>query len=472
MINSITFNQDNSCISLSTDEFHKIYNCEPFGEIYSEDQPTLFVKILFSTSLTIIIPQVKDNRLLKIYNLKQKLKICELIFPSEIIDVKINKKRLVVVLKIGQIYIYDLSCVRLIKIIEINKSSTFIGDLSNDDKSLLVIPLNSINEQSEIFKLVDFESLIKFDKPIPINQLKSHESHGWILIYDTINLVPKLILKCHSSNLQKIIISNFLIATASVKGTIIRIFHLSLLENDELNLFKIQNMRRGHNLAIINSLSFNQDNTILGCGSENNTVHFFNLNEDGQDEEHPEHDDTDNENPAGSDTTAATTPVDGNTSYSSETGLDGGDSPGIIAGDPDSEQHHDDNNPLTDNESSKLSEDLNENLANLLISKPAEAEDTSYTKYTKKIINSSYTKKFFKKLPYKNYLNNLILEPPKRSFNLIKLKEANSKINRVEIGFIDDLILIVSYASGTFYQFKFNQDKRKQCKLINEFNLT
>lgn len=444
MINTITFNQDNSCISLSTDDHYKIFNCEPFGEIYGEDQPTFFVKILFSTSLTIIIPKQKDNRLLKIYNLKQKLKICELIFPSEIVDVKINKKRLIVVLKIGQIYIYDLSCVRLIKIIEINKTEDFVGDLSNDDKSLLVIPLNIVNEQSEIFKQTDFESLIKFDKPITLSQLKTNESNGWVLVYDTIALKPKLILKCHSSNLQKIVISNYLIATASVKGTIIRIFHLSEQE-EELNLFKIQNMRRGHNLAIINSLSFNLDSTILGCGSENNTIHFFNLTGD---------DENDNDEHGNS----------GEEDYSNTTVVGEEDQGGN--GSHDESQNDDD-----DNESSKLSEDLNENLANLLISKPPEAEDTSYTKISKKIINSSYTKRFLKNLPYKNYLNNLILEPPKRSFNLIKLKEPNSKINKVEIGFIDDLILIVSYASGKFYQFKFNQDKRKRCKLVNEFSL-
>ena len=151
-INDLSFNPDYSSISVSTSDGFKIFNCEPFGEFYSSQEsplpqidiqllrrfcglpksntfktdsqdtparfPTAFLKMLFSTSLTIVVPQTQDNlgnRLLKIYNLKQNLKICELNFPSSIIDIKLNRKRLLVVLDTGQLYIYDLSCVRLLK---------------------------------------------------------------------------------------------------------------------------------------------------------------------------------------------------------------------------------------------------------------------------------------------------------------------------------------------------------------------
>lgn len=155
-INDLSFNPDYSSISVSTSDGFKIFNCEPFGEFYSSQEsplrksisnsledsagcqnpthsktdsqdtparfPTAFLKMLFSTSLTIVVPQTQDNlgnRLLKIYNLKQNLKICELNFPSSIIDIKLNRKRLLVVLDTGQLYIYDLSCVRLLKILQL-----------------------------------------------------------------------------------------------------------------------------------------------------------------------------------------------------------------------------------------------------------------------------------------------------------------------------------------------------------------
>ena len=38
IINNLTFNQDYSCVSVSTTKYHKIFNCDPFGEFYSSYQ--------------------------------------------------------------------------------------------------------------------------------------------------------------------------------------------------------------------------------------------------------------------------------------------------------------------------------------------------------------------------------------------------------------------------------------------------
>jgi autophagy-related protein 18 len=43
--------------------------------------------------------------------------ICELLFPSSILAVKLNRKTLVVVLEV-EIYIYDISTMRLMHVIE------------------------------------------------------------------------------------------------------------------------------------------------------------------------------------------------------------------------------------------------------------------------------------------------------------------------------------------------------------------
>lgn len=412
-MNNISFNKDSSCVSIASDDGSKIFNCEPFGEIYHEDDPMFILKVLFSTSLTIIVSKHKDNRLLKIYNLKQNLKICELIFPSSIVDIKINKKRLVVILKIGQIYIYDLSYVKLVKIIEIEplNSSPFVGDLSNDDTSLLVIPLKYVSaKKNDLF--TSPESLIKFNDPKDYKDPK-----GWILVYDTINLKSVLIMKCHSSSVKKIMVSNDIIGTASSKGTIIRLFYMNF--QNEVNLMKIQNLRRGHNPAQIHCLSLNKHQNILACGSES-TIHFFNLNTESND--------------------ITPEPVVNDELESSQTSL---------------------------NDSSKLSEDLNENLANLLISKPDEELDTGDSKYWKisKKITSRYTKKILNNLPYQDYFNNLVVLPPERSFNIIKIKDHFP----IEIGFLDDLILVASY-SGKFYQYKFD-DTRRECRLINQYTM-
>ena len=78
-----------------------------------------------------------------------------------------------------------------------------------------------------------------------------------------------VIFEAHHSTIARICISHRdnKVATASIKGTIIRIFDLKEFEG-KVKVHKVKNLRRGHNLVKVNSLSFHNDNHILGCGSE------------------------------------------------------------------------------------------------------------------------------------------------------------------------------------------------------------
>ncbi|CAI5757555.1 unnamed protein product [Candida verbasci] len=361
MINNLNFSPDYTSLCLSSDSYYRIYNCEPFGQLLNIDSSALILKMLFSTSLTILVQE--SNKLI-IQNLKQNLKICDLEFDSKIIDIKLNRKRLLVVLE-SSIHIYDLISIQLIKILELK--SKFIGDLS---ESWLVVPSNLLDD----------------------------DENGYVIIYDIIKLEVVLRFKAHNSKIEKLSISKNQIATASIKGTIIRVFHLN---DDQID--KVSNLRRGHNPAKITTLSFHLDNHILGCASESNTVHLFNLTDE-----------------------------------------------------------------ITTNENE--SDDSNE-MKKLILSKPIESKASiSWLKKTKKLINTSY-----KKLPYKEYLNNLIWEPPRRSFAYIKLPEYEKEKPRIEIGFNRDIIFIASYNSGKFYQYqlpkKTNDSDREECLLINQYNL-
>lgn len=521
-INSLSFNQDYSCIAVLSARGHRIFNCDPFGAFYlledglsrrslselvddnepsendasagpgNGDSPTAYLKMLFSTLLTIIVPQASGrlgNRLLKIYNLKQNLKICELTFPSAIVDLCLNRKRLVVFLEVGQIYIYDLSCVRLEKVLETNpypypseaSSPEFVGDLSADDRLYLVLPLLAISEHTDLFNAApsgpeppvstppsdllvirSLDPLIEFShknkhsslakrENVTLEDLKE-ESPGWVLVYDTIKLQPRLIYKAHDLAVAKIAISNDAtrIATASVKGTIIRVAHVTPEDSEaRLRISQVTNLRRGHNNARVNALTFNLSNTILGCGSENNTIHFFRI---------------------GAATDASTQAPETDTEPSDE-----------------------------NTEGDRSSEDLNENLANLLISKRPEtpADDDSGSKgyfslhtlkKTGRLLSNLYTKGLISKLPYRDYFDNLIWEPPKRSFAYIRLPEytpSNGQQHKVEIGFTPhDIPMVASYQTGTFYHYQLpktprdepeteeaGEDRRKECYLASQFSL-
>jgi len=69
-----------------------------------------------------------------------------------------------------------------------------------------------------------------------------------------------------------------LLATASEKGTLIRIFDTSTGRN-------LQEVRRGADRAEIYSLAFNYNSLWLACSSDKGTVHIFSINPKGEKKE-------------------------------------------------------------------------------------------------------------------------------------------------------------------------------------------
>jgi autophagy-related protein 18 len=75
--------------------------------------------MLFSTSLVALVggEGSNNNRRLRINNTKRETTICELTFHTNILSVKINRKRLIVVLE-EQLFIYDISNMKLLHTID------------------------------------------------------------------------------------------------------------------------------------------------------------------------------------------------------------------------------------------------------------------------------------------------------------------------------------------------------------------
>ncbi|KAL4252706.1 Autophagy-related protein 18 [Abortiporus biennis] len=139
------FNQDFTCISVGTRKGYSITNCDPFGRVYTmNDGARGIVEMLFCTSLIALVgaadqPQ-SSPRKLQIVNTKRQSMICELLFPSAILAVKLNRKTLVIVLE-TEIYIYDISNMRLMHVIETTPNPDAIVALSpSADNSYLAYP--------------------------------------------------------------------------------------------------------------------------------------------------------------------------------------------------------------------------------------------------------------------------------------------------------------------------------------------
>ena len=150
-MNFVTFNQDYSCLAVGTRSGYRIYNCDPFGRCYEhKGNEVAIIEMLFSTSLVAVILSPRQLRItntkvgilsylipylsrppyphlllvmaankplfVRVF-LQRQSTICELTFPTSVLAVRLNRKRLIVVLE-EQIYLYDISNMKLLYIIE------------------------------------------------------------------------------------------------------------------------------------------------------------------------------------------------------------------------------------------------------------------------------------------------------------------------------------------------------------------
>jgi len=290
-LNFINFNQDGSCVSIGTDRGYKIFNCDPFGKCYSRlDGGIGIVEMLFCTSLLAIVgigdqPSMTPRRL-KIINTKRHSTICELTFPTTILSVKLNKSRLVVLLE-EQIYIYDINNMRLLHTIETSPNPNGLCALSpTTNNNYLAYPsppkvsTNFINPMSGSNNINNTtngnsgNSALQQLNNLPQDNKANNQinRNGDVIIFNAQSLQPLVVVEAHKTTLAAIAISfdGTLLATASDKGTIVRVFSI------ETGL-KLYQFRRGTYPTKIYSLSFSQDNKYLTASSATETVHIFKL---------------------------------------------------------------------------------------------------------------------------------------------------------------------------------------------------
>ncbi|KAF2492015.1 WD40 repeat-like protein [Lophium mytilinum] len=259
-MNFVTFNQDHSMLGVGTNKGFRLYNTDPFSKHYeSPDGDIAIVEQLFSTSLVALI---MSPRVLRIQNTKRNSTICELTFPTRVLAVRLNRKRLIVVLE-DQIYIYDIANMRLIYTADTSPNPQAICALSaSSDSNYLVYPLPMKSGPSG------------YAPPSHAPPTTNHVSptSGEVLIFDATKMEAVNVVEAHNSPLSCIALNNdgTLLATASEKGTIIRVFSVP-------DATKLYQFRRGSMPAKIFSMSFNSTSTLLCVSSATETVHIFRL---------------------------------------------------------------------------------------------------------------------------------------------------------------------------------------------------
>jgi autophagy-related protein 18 len=295
-VNYITFNQDASCIALGLSNGFRIFNCQSGASSQDDSQDAApgrcfqhrkdesigLVEMLYCTSLLAVVGQGNEPgsspRKLRIINMKRNSTICDLTFPSTILKVKLTKARMIVVLE-EQIYIYDITTMKLLHTIETSPNIHGLVTVSIDDQGPCYLaypsPPKSITHDSLLATGINTNG----GSNLVHNNIQSVSNTpnrvGDVIIFNVMTLQPISVVEAHKSTLAAICLSNdgALLATASDKGTIVRVFSVET----GVKLFQF---RRGTYPTKIYSLSFDCENSYVVATSSSGTVHIFRLGED------------------------------------------------------------------------------------------------------------------------------------------------------------------------------------------------
>ena len=195
------------------------------------------------------------------YRLQRHSTICELTFHGMVVAVKMNRKRLVVVIE-EVVFMYDISNMKLLHSQPTPVNPSGICAVSpNSERNFLALPHYQKNPPNQHVQ----------PSHVPKSIAKESIS-GDVLLYDLNKMEEVTVIQAHQTPLSYIAINNdgTLMATSSEKGTVIRVF--SIPDGKKLYQF-----RRGSMPARIYCMSFNATSTLLCVSSATETVHVLSL---------------------------------------------------------------------------------------------------------------------------------------------------------------------------------------------------
>ena len=254
----VNFNQDGSCFAIGTQTGFMILNSIPFKNNFCRDMNggIGIIEMLNRSNIVALIgggksPRYSSNKLVLWDDHKQK-EISEMRFMSSVKNVKMKKDRIFAVTE-DKIYVFNFNTLELFDTLETKNNTKGIISISIIG-NIIAYPDKDIIGS---VKIKDYDK--QADKTInahkgPINFLQLNKD-GTIL------------------------------ATASDKGTLIRLFDTSSGE-------QIQELRRGTENAEIYSISFDDTNRFLAVSSDRKTVHIFIINKEDQSEQNENEENT------------------------------------------------------------------------------------------------------------------------------------------------------------------------------------
>ncbi|XP_017099148.2 WD repeat domain phosphoinositide-interacting protein 2 isoform X3 [Drosophila bipectinata] len=238
----MNFNQDFTSLSVLSSTGLRLYSIsgqDKVEEIFAKDntEQIRITERLFNSSLVVLVTAQKPN-CLKMLHFKKKQDICNCFYPSDILCVRMNRQRLIVCLA-ESIHIHDIRDMKILHSID---------NIAPNEQGLCALSLNS---------------LLAF----PICQ-----TSGELRIFNASKLRTGITIKAHATPLSALTFSTSgtLLATASERGTVIRVF---CVKNGQ----RVQEFRRGVSCVRIASLVFATSGDFLCASSNTETVHIFKI---------------------------------------------------------------------------------------------------------------------------------------------------------------------------------------------------
>lgn len=184
-----------------------------------------------------------------------------------------------------QIYLYDIQTMKLLYTIETSPNP--MGQLplycslilSADIYAAAICALSPSSENCYLaYPLPQKAAASSFAPPshAPPNSTHISPTTGEVLLFDAVKLEAINVVEAHRSPLSCMVLNNegTVLATASDKGTIIRVFSVP-------DAHKLYQFRRGSMPSRIFSMSFNVTSTLLCVSSATETIHIFKLGPQG-----------------------------------------------------------------------------------------------------------------------------------------------------------------------------------------------
>ncbi|KAJ2804508.1 Phosphatidylinositol 3,5-bisphosphate-binding protein [Coemansia guatemalensis] len=285
-----TFNQDYGCFAIGTQTGFRIFNSDPYKEKMRrefKDGGIGIVAMLYRSNYLAFVgggrnPRFPPNKVMLWDDASSKI-IAELEFRSDVLNVQLQRERIVVVLRNKCIVCSLEAKPRHLHAFETSDNDRGAMAISGgSDSSVLAFP----GRQKGHIQTVDLHSCVGLPSAVQDGaavQRTSVRSRSSISADSGVNASATAsgagvypaninIVAAHSTSISALAVSadGSMVASASEKGTLIRIF-------DTVSGRLLHELRRGVDRADIYSIAFSPDNTRLCVSSDKGTVHVFNL---------------------------------------------------------------------------------------------------------------------------------------------------------------------------------------------------